>query len=98
MIDEAFEPADAGLLHHHGPELFSVVHLIVGGGLPLAAALWLGRWRSVRARLAGGSARATQAVAVEGDARSARGDPSLARPAAEAIATRLSASAGRRPA
>lgn len=74
MIGGAVGPADIGPLYNHGPELFPVVELIVGGGLPLAAALGLGRWRSVRARLAGGSVRATQAVAVEGDARSARGD------------------------
>jgi hypothetical protein len=56
-VARAIDPAEAGLLHHHGPEVIPVVELIVGGALPLAAAVWLGRVRSASERLAGGRIR-----------------------------------------
>ena len=55
MIRGPIEPAEVGLLYHHGPELFPVVELIIGPGLPVAAAIVLGRWRRIRSRLTGGS-------------------------------------------
>jgi hypothetical protein len=67
VIDEANEAAQGGPRYHHGPEVFPLIELIVGGGLPAAAAaLWFGRWRSVRSRLAGGSTRAPRADRGEG--------------------------------
>lgn len=68
MIGGPVGPADIGPLYHHGPELFPVVELIFGGGLPLAAALGLRRCLSIRDRLTGGAAQATESVLVEGDA------------------------------
>ena len=62
MIRGAVEPVEVGLLHHHGPELFPVVELIVGPGLPVAAAIVLGRWRRFRSRLAGGPAQLPKVV------------------------------------
>jgi hypothetical protein len=58
MTHRASDLAEGGPRYHHGPEVFPVIELIIGGGLPMAAALWLGGWRSVRARLSGGSTRA----------------------------------------
>ena len=63
MIRGAVEPAEVGLLYHHGPELFPVVELIIGPGLPVAAAIVLGRWRRFRSRLAGGAAEPAPAPA-----------------------------------
>jgi hypothetical protein len=51
----AFGVVEAGPLHHHGPEVFPLLELVVGGGLTLAAAAWAGRLRAVTARLGGGS-------------------------------------------
>jgi hypothetical protein len=58
MIDGGHDPVAVGPRFHHGPEVVPVIELIVGGGLPIAAALWLGGWRSIRCRLTGGAARA----------------------------------------
>jgi hypothetical protein len=55
------DPAEAGLLHHH--ELFPVFELIIGGALPMAAGIWLGRIRAASARLTGGPARDEAAAA-----------------------------------
>ena len=80
MIDDAFDPDAGGPLHHHGPELFPVIDLIAGAGLPVAAALWLGRWRSIRARLTGGANQAAERGAAEGDASGPPEGGSLIRP------------------
>jgi hypothetical protein len=61
------QPPEVGPLYHHGPEVVPVVELIVGSGLPLAAALWLGGWRSVRARLGRRADRASGEIVVEGE-------------------------------
>ena len=79
MISDSVDPADVGPLYHHGPELLPFVDLIVGGGLPIAAALWLGRLRSVRTRFAGGGHRAA-AVGPADASRSTRGDPPVRSP------------------
>ena len=63
MIRGPIEPAEVGLLYHHGPELFPVVELIIGPGLPVAAAIVLGRWRRIRSRLAGSTAEPAPAPA-----------------------------------
>ena len=62
MIDEATDPAEVGLLDHHGPELFPVFELIIGGALPAAAAVWLGRLRSASTRLTRRAGRAARNV------------------------------------
>jgi len=80
VIREAVEPAEVGLLYHHGPELFPVVELIFGPGLPVAAAIVLGRWRRFRSRLAGGSAEPASvppADATQGDRRPALRPPMI---------------------
>jgi hypothetical protein len=59
VTDGAIEPAEIGLLQHHGPEVIPVVELIIGGALPAAAAVWLGRLRSASGRLTGGAIRST---------------------------------------
>jgi hypothetical protein len=69
VIGGSVGPAEVGPLYHHGPELFPVVELIVGGGLPLAAALWLSRLRSARTRLGGRADRASGEVLVRGETR-----------------------------
>jgi hypothetical protein len=69
VIGGSVGPAEVGPLYHHGPELFPVVELIVGGGLPLAAAIWLGRLRSMRTRLAGRADGTTGEVIAEGETR-----------------------------
>jgi hypothetical protein len=68
VIRGMIEPREAGPLFHHGPELLPFVDLIVGGGLPVVAAFYFGKVRSVRARLVGGSPVAGDAV-VDGDER-----------------------------
>jgi hypothetical protein len=60
------DPAEIGPLSHHGPELLPFVDLIVGAGLPVAAAAWLARWHSIRARLPGGSQRVDRAASRRG--------------------------------
>jgi hypothetical protein len=54
MIGRGVDPAEVGPLHHHGAELYPVLELIVGPGLPVMGALILARWRTVRRRLPGG--------------------------------------------
>jgi hypothetical protein len=80
VIGGSVGPAEVGPLYHHGPELFPVVELIVGGGLPLAAALWLGPLRSVRARLGGRAGQATGEVLAEGETRDRNVANSRSRP------------------
>ena len=67
-MGHAIDPDGVGPLYHHGPELFPVLELIFGCGAPVAAALWLGRWRAFRARLTGDMERAVGAGSVADDA------------------------------
>ena len=80
VISGGVDPVEVGPLHHHGPELFPVIDLIAGAGLPVAAALWLGRWRSIRARLTGGANQAAGRGVTEGDARGSPEGGLLIRP------------------
>jgi hypothetical protein len=72
VIDRAIEPAEIGLLQHHGPEIIPVVELIVGGALPAVAAVWLGRLRSASGRLTGGAIRSTTSGTGSPDPTAAR--------------------------
>jgi hypothetical protein len=72
VIGDAIEQAEVGLLHHHGAEVIPVVEFIVGGALPAAAAVWLGRLRSASGRLTGGSLRSTVTEVRPSDQATAR--------------------------